>query len=168
MPAVLDTTPAFILATEVWVPGPSGDVLLRTDGLYGPLKPFEAVAEEHGFARGEGLPGRAWKEGHPILLANLADLAFLRAGAAGEAGLAAAAAVPVFSGATLKGVLVLFCGKGDAHVGAIEIWRGEGERMVLDAGFYGAADAFADVSKATTSAAGRACPAASGAPGRRS
>lgn len=55
MPAVIDT-PAFILATEVWVPGPSGDVLLRSDGVYGPLKPFEAAAEEHGFARGEACP----------------------------------------------------------------------------------------------------------------
>ena len=49
--------PTFILATEVWIPGPSGDVLLRSDGLYGPLKSFGANAEEHGFAPGEGLPG---------------------------------------------------------------------------------------------------------------
>lgn len=157
MPAVLDM-PAFILATEVWVPGPSGDVLLRTDGVYGPLEPFEASAEEHGFARGEGLPGRAWKEGRPILLTDLADPAFLRAAPAGEAGLAAAAAIPVFSGAGLKGVLVLFCGKDDAHVGAIEIWKGEGERMVLDAGFYGAAEAFAEVSRATSFGRGQGLP----------
>ena len=32
------TRPAFILATEVWVPDPAGDVLIRADGLYGPLE----------------------------------------------------------------------------------------------------------------------------------
>lgn len=150
--------PAFLVATEVWVPGPSGDVLLRTDGIYGSLQPFAAAAEEHGFARGEGLPGRAWKEGRPILLTDLADPAFARAVPAGLAGLAAAVAVPVFSGATLKGVLVLFCGRNDAHVGAIEVWKGEGARMTLDAGFYGAATAFAAVSRDTSFAPGQGLP----------
>ncbi len=157
MPAVIDT-PAFILASEVWIPGPSGDVLLRSDGVYGPLKPFEAAAEEHGFARGEGLPGRAWKEGRPILLTDLSDPAFRRAGPAADAGLAAAAAIPVFSGPTLKGVLVLFCGRDDAHVGALEIWRGEGGRMVHDAGFYGAATTFRAVSEATSFEPGQGLP----------
>jgi len=156
MPAVLDT-PAFILATEVWIPGPSGDVLLRSDGIYGPLKPFGASAEAHGFAPGEGLPGRAWQEARPILLTDLADPAFLRATPAAQAGLAAIA-VPVFSGPILRGVLVLFCGRDDANVGAIEIWRGAGESMILDAGFYGAADAFAQVSKATCFQRGQGLP----------
>jgi hypothetical protein len=153
-----DAAPAFIRATEVWIPGPSGDVLLRSDGLYGPLKPFGAAADEHGFALGEGLPGRAWKEGRPILVTNLDDPAFVRAGPAGEAGLAAAAAIPVFSGPVLKGVLVLFCGRDAAHVGALEIWKGAGDRMSLDAGFYGAADAFREVSEATSFQRGQGLP----------
>ena len=157
MATVLDTS-AFILATEVWIPGPAGDVLLRSDGLYGPMKSFEAAAAEHGFARGEGLPGRAWKEARPILLTDLTDPAFLRASAAGEAGLAAAAAIPVFSGSALKGVLVLFCGQDPAHVGALEVWRGEDGKMVLDAGFYGAADAFRAVSEQTTFQPGQGLP----------
>jgi len=154
---VLDA-PTFIRATEVWVPGPSGDVLLRTDGLYGPLKPFEAAAEDHGFARGQGLPGRAWKEARPIVLTDLSDPAFLRGASAAEAGLAGAAAVPVFAGARLKGVLVLFCGQDDAHVGALEVWRGEGTTMALDAGFYGAAAAFGEVSERTTFQRGQGLP----------
>ena len=165
--ATLVETPAFILATEVWVPGPSGDVLLRSDGIYGPLKPFEATAEDHGFARGEGLPGRAWKEGRPIVLTDLSGPGFLRTAPAGEAGLAAAVAIPVFSGAALKGVLVLFCGRDDAHVGAIEVWRGTGDRMTLDAGFYGAAPAFREVSEQTAFAPGQGLPGgvwAAGAP----
>lgn len=166
MPAVLDA-PTFILATEVWVPGPAGDVLLRADGLYGPLKPFAAAAEEHGFAAGEGLPGRAWKEGRPILLTDLSDPAFLRVAPATAAGLAAAAAIPVFAGAALKGVLVLFCGRDDAHVGAVEIWKARDAVMALDAGFYGAAAAFRSVSEATTFGPGQGLPGgvwAAGAP----
>lgn len=151
-------TPAFILATEVWVPGPSGDVLLRSDGIYGPLKPFEATAADHGFARGEGLPGRAWREQRPILLTDLTGPDFLRATPAVAAGLAAAVAIPVFSGVTLKGVLVLFCGRDETHVGALEIWRGEDERMTLDAGFYGAAPAFRAVSEGTAFAPGQGLP----------
>lgn len=151
-------TPTFILAAEVWVPGPSGDVLLRTDGVYGPLKPFEAEAADHGFARGEGLPGRAWKEGRPIVLTDLGDPAFVRSAPAAEAGLAAAAAIPVFSGSAVKGVLVLFCGSDATQVGALEIWRGEAGIMSLDAGFYGAADAFRAVSEKTTFQPGQGLP----------
>lgn len=162
--AMMLDAPAFILATEVWVPGPSGDVLLRADGLYGPLKPFEAATEDYGFAKGEGLPGRAWQEGRPILVTNLTDASFVRAA---PAGLAAAIAIPVFSGPVLKGVLVLFCGRDDTHVGAIEIWRDAGERMTLDAGFYGAAAAFRAVSEETSFAPGQGLPGgvwAAGAP----
>lgn len=161
MAATLDSAvqPAsFILATEVWVPGPSGDVLLRADGVYGPLKPFDIASEDHGFASGEGLPGRAWKEARPIILTDLSDAAFLRAAPAGEVGLSAAAAIPVFSDGALKGVLVLFCGRDDEHVGAIEIWRGEESAMTLDAGFYGSATAFRDVSEETTFQRGQGLP----------
>lgn len=155
MTALLDT-PAFIRVAEVWIPGPSGETLIRADGFYGPLKPFEAAAEEHGFAPGEGLPGRAWKEGRPILLTDLADPAFPRSRLAEEAGLAAAAAIPVFSGASLRGVLMLFLGPD--QTGAVEIWRGEGATMTLDAGFYGAAAAFRAVSEATTFERGQGLP----------
>ena len=157
MPPVLDTS-TFILATEVWVPGPSGDILLRSDGIYGALKPFEAASADHGFARGQGLPGCAWEESRPILLTDLSHPSFVRAASAAQAGLAAAVAIPVFSGKAIKGVLVLFCGGADAHVGAIEIWRGESERMVLDAGFYGAAQEFRGVSEGISFQRGQGLP----------
>jgi len=156
--AAPETVPTFILAAEVWIPGPSGDVLLRADGVYGPLERFDAISGDHGFARGEGLPGRAWKEGRPILLTDLADPVFLRAAPAFEAGLAAAAAVPVFSGSVFMGVLVLFCGRDDTHIGAVEIWRGEDTTMTLDSGFYGAAAAFREVSEQTSFQRGQGLP----------
>jgi hypothetical protein len=155
------TPPVFILATEVWVPDPAGEVLLRAEGVYGTLRDFGQASAQHGFVRGEGLPGRAWKEGRPLLLDSLSDPAFFRAEAADRAGLAAAIAIPVFSGATLKGVLVLFCGRDEDHVGAIEIWHGEetpGARMTLDAGFYGAATEFRDVSLSTDFQRGQGLP----------
>lgn len=129
---------AFIRATEVWIPDPMGETLIRADGLYGPLDSFDDVSAGHGFARGEGLPGRAWTEARPIVLTDLQTSAFLRARAAGQAGLQAAVAVPVFCRSALKGVLVLFCGADDTRVGATEIWRGDeasGGPMRLDGGY---------------------------------
>lgn len=141
----------FIQATEVWIPDPSGEKLIRGDGVYGPLKAFDSASADHGFARGEGLPGRAWAEARPIILCDVReDPRFRRAGAAKAAGLTAAAAVPVFSRDTLKGVLVMLCAEDAGRVGAIEIWRGDdapGGRMRLDQGFHGGAKAFRDMSE---------------------
>ena len=38
------------------------------DGLYGPLGEFRAVSEQMRFGFDEGLPGKAWATGHPIIL----------------------------------------------------------------------------------------------------
>lgn len=155
------TRPGFIQATEVWIPGPAGETLIRTDGVYGPYADFDSVSADHGFGPGEGLPGRAWKEGRPVVLTDLQDPIFLRAESAKQAGLAAAIAVPVYSGRTLKGVLVLLCGKDDTSAGAIEIWSSDdkpGSRLTLDGGFYGAADAFREVSERTEFEPGKGLP----------
>lgn len=159
----------FIQATEVWAPDESGDRLIRVDGLYGQLKGFDKASAAQGFARGEGLPGRAWAEARPILT-DMQGPDFLRADAADRAGLSAAAAIPVFSRGALKGVLVLLCGEDEARSGAIEIWRGDDaspEPMRLDAGYYGAADPFREVSERAEFQRGQGLPGgvwASGAP----
>lgn len=155
------THPGFIQATEVWIPDPSGEVLIRSDGIYGPLKAFDRASADHGFAKGEGLPGLAWKEQRPVILTDIADPRFLRSGAAREAGLGAAAAIPVFSRDRLKGVLVMICGRDDDHVGAVEVWSSDNSpesKMTLDAGFYGAATAFREVSEGTTFERGKGLP----------
>jgi hypothetical protein len=164
------TGQGFIQATEVWAPDASGRRLIRVDGLYGSLKDFEKTSAARSFARGEGLPGLAWEEARPILLQDIQGSAFLRTEAADRAGLAAAAAVPVFSRGTLKGVLVLLCGDDESRAGAIEIWRGDDaspEPMRLDGGYYGAARQFRAVSERTEFQRGQGLPGgvwASGAP----
>ncbi len=134
----------FIRVTEVWVPAEGEETLVLKDGLYGKLTEFERVARETRFGHGEGLPGKAWASGKPIVLKDLVGSYFKRGAAAEAAGLTCAVAIPVFRGDTLTAVLVLFCGEDRDHVGAIEVWLTP-ERSVemgfLD-GYYGTAEVF--------------------------
>lgn len=149
---------SFIQATEVWVPDADGVRLVPGGGFYGAHRGFAGLSAGQGFGKGEGLPGRAWAEGRPVLVADMAGAGFPRSEAAERAGLTVAAAVPVFCGSALRGVLVLLCGEDEERAGAVEIWRGEGDAMTLDAGFYGAAEAFAAVSRETRFQRGQGLP----------
>ena len=80
-----------IQAAEVWVPDADGHLLEFGSGLYGGLVEFGAISRQMCFGRGEGLPGRAWDEGRPVLLKDLQGGYFQRAAAARRAGLACAA-----------------------------------------------------------------------------
>ncbi len=104
---------SFIKACEVWVPDTTGGVLELAGGLFGSATAFAAVSRTLCFGRGEGLPGRCWDEGRPIVLKQLADSYFRRAAAARDAGIHCAVAVPVFLREELRAVLVLFCGRAD-------------------------------------------------------
>jgi hypothetical protein len=73
------------------------------------------------------------------------DSHFKRGAAAKAAGLTCGVAMPIFAGDFLMAVMVLFCGGGDAHVGAIELWHGdldESYDLRLADGYFGAADTF--------------------------
>lgn len=133
----------FIRVTEVWVPGEDRALTLR-DGLYGTLADFEAVSRATRFAYDEGLPGKAWASGQPIVLKDLVGSYFKRGAAAEAAGLTCAVAVPVFRGDTLTAVLVLFCGEDREHIGAIEVWHTPESsfEMGLADGYYGTAEVF--------------------------
>ncbi|MEM6905098.1 MAG: GAF domain-containing protein [Pseudomonadota bacterium] len=170
MLAALDSTApprTFIEVTEVWAPGPDGR-LTRTSGIYGLLGGFEAASGETSFARGEGLPGKAWEEGRPVVLKGFRGSYFKRTEAAEAAGLTTAVAVPVFAGETLKGVIVFLCADDAVRTGAIEIWRSDqGSAMKLEDGYFGAATHFEWVSKHTQFPRGQGLPGgvwASGAP----
>jgi len=147
MQSLLDTPcdQTFIRVAEVWTP--DGDLLRLTDGEYGKLSVFADISRNASFAKGEGLPGRAWTEERPIILNDLNDQSFVRSEAATEAGLTSAVAIPVFAAEELRAVLVLFCGADAEHAGAIEIWEDRDGRLVLDDGYYGHAQGFADVSR---------------------
>jgi GAF domain len=141
----------FIRVIEVWVPDPGGTLLEFGGGLYGSARAFGAISRRMCFGRGEGLPGRVWDSGRPIILKQLADNYFLRARAAAAEGLTCAIALPIFAGDRLNAVLVIFCGDDEAHVGAIELWRNDAANspdLKLDEGYYGGtADIFEFLSR---------------------
>lgn len=154
--------PAFIQATEVWIPDEAGNTLVRSAGMYGALGAFGTASEGESFAKGEGLPGLAWAEARPIILRDIQnDGIFRRAEAARTAGLSAAAAIPVFAGEALKGVLVMLCAEDEGRIGAIEVWSSDespGTPMRLVDGFYGAAKHFQWVSERTEFPRGQGLP----------
>ena len=144
----------FIRVVEVWLPVADGSLLEFGGGLYDHARGFGAISRHMVFGRGEGLPGRAWESGRPIMLKRLADSYFLRARAAAAEGLTCAIALPQFDRDKLKSVLLIFCGDDATHAGAIELWHNEPARspdMTLAEGYYGgAAEIFAFMSRHTS------------------
>ncbi len=156
--ATATATPAraFIGVSEVWVP--EGDRLVHAAGDYGALTAFEAASVRTSFGKGEGLPGKAWSEGRPVVLKGFDGSYFQRIEAAKEAGLTSAVALPVFDGDTLKAVLVVLCGDDETTTGAIEVWAERDGLLMLDDGYYGAAKHFEWVSKHTHFPKGQGLP----------
>jgi hypothetical protein len=135
----------FVRAVEVWVPSADRTHLDLRDGLYGPLRDLRAASETTRVGSGEDLAGRAWSTHHPIVVKKFDCLGGGRADAATAAGLTCGIALPVFVGELLTGVMVLFCGDAEPHVGAIEVWYNDPEKfneMRLFGGYYGTADMF--------------------------
>lgn len=153
-------TPAertFIECTEVWVPDEAGRLVLSS-AIYGGLEGFAAASAPESFARGEGLPGKAWAEARPVVLKGFRGSYFRRTEAAEAAGLTAAVAVPVFAGEKLQAVLVLLCADDEARTGAIEAWKAGPDVLRLEDGYYGAARHFEWVSKHTQFPRGQGLP----------
>jgi GAF domain-containing protein len=147
----------FVQAAEVWVP--KGDVLILASSDYNGLAGFEEASRQTSFAKGEGLPGKAWAEARPVVLKAFDGSYFKRADAAREAGLTAAVAVPVFDEDVLMAVLVVLCSDDDTRVGAIEVWTDDsGGMLKLDDGYYGAAEEFEFVSQHTHFPRGQGLP----------
>jgi len=146
----------FIEVAEVWVP--KDGRLILDGGDYGELKDFAAVSGEESFAKGEGLPGKAWAEARPIVLKGFDGTYFKRAEAAKAASLTSAVAVPVFAGEELKAVLVVLCANDDVRTGAIEVWAARDDVLKLDDGYYGAAKHFEWVSQHTQFPRGQGLP----------
>jgi hypothetical protein len=136
----------FIRVVELWVPDRTRTRLEFGGGLAGSaFSEFMALSENTLFAYDEGLAGKAWACGHPIILTDFSEPGFKRADDAKEAGLTCGVALPVFAGEFLMAVMVLLCGGEDQHVGAIELWHNDPEishEMSLVDGYYGTADMF--------------------------
>ena len=153
---------SFIKATEVWLPNDDGTLLDFAGGLYGPQSRMARISADMCFGRGEGLPGRAWDDGNPVVLHELSGSYFRRAEAALADGLTCGIALPIFAGDTLQAVVVFFCGDDEAHAGAIEVWHNDPNRskdMTLADGHYGrTADTFEFISRRTSFRVGNGLP----------
>ena len=155
------TSQTLIRAVEVWIPG--GDQLLELrSGSYGPARAFAARSRSLCFGRGEGLPGQAWEEGHPLLLPEFDHRNFRRTDAAHAAGLTCAVAVPFFGHGALQAVLVMFCGRMTEHASAMELWRDDiaptADIRLVDGAYGTAAPEFETISRKTSFARGAGLP----------
>ena len=151
----------FIRATEVWVPGPDGSMLELAAGAYGEAVRFAALSQGVRFAYGEGLPGKCWQEGRPIILRKFENSYFQRTDAAHSDGLTCGIALPIFAGDFLTAVLVIFCGDDAEHAGAIELWHNAppSVEMLLADGYYGSTgDTFETVARQVSLRRGSGLP----------
>ncbi len=137
----------------MWVPTSDQTKLELGAGLYGQATGFAAISRPMSFARGEGLPGQAWREGRPVLLTQFEGSHFQRIEVAHQAGLSGGLAVPVFLDDALKAVLVFYVGDDLGDAGAVELWHNVPRvtsDMTLVEGYYGRhAQAFEEVSRDT-------------------
>ena len=152
---------SFIRATEIWAPTPDRTELRWQGGLYGGLDSFREISEGTRFGYGEGLPGRAWADRHPIILKKFEGSYFRRTDAALAAGLTCGVALPIFAGDFILAVVVFFCGGEHEHVGAIEAWLNDpavSPQMALADGYYGTAEFFERTSRMSKFGPGNGLP----------
>lgn len=151
----------FIKVTEIWIPDKGRTQLEFGSGLYGALTDFKNASEQQHFAYDEGLPGKAWAAGHPIVLTRFEHSYFKRTTAAQKAGLTCGIALPIFSGDFLLAVVVFLCGDDEEHAGAIEVWCNDPANrqslQVLD-GYYGTLEHFENISKQVNMPKGQGIP----------
>jgi hypothetical protein len=137
---------SFIRVVELWIPDEKCAALEYGGGLYGQeLHEFREISEHGLFAYNEGLPGKAWAAGHPIIMTEFAGTAssFKRSEEAKLFGLACGVGIPVFAGPTLRAVMILLCGGvAKDYAGAIELWHNaanSSHELALVDGYYGSA-----------------------------
>jgi hypothetical protein len=151
----------FIKVTEIWIPSKDRTHLEFGSGLYGPLTEFKTASEHQRFAYDEGLPGKAWAVGHPIVLKEFKDSYFKRTLPATKAGLTCGIALPIFSGEFLLAVVVFLCGDDEEHAGAIEVWCNDTANpdslRIMD-GYYGTLTHFENSSRTVTMLKGQGLP----------
>ncbi len=151
----------FIRVVELWLPDMNRTKLVLAGGIYGGFTEFREITENMTFNLDQGLPGKAWALRHPVILTKFENSYFQRTEAARAAGLTCGVALPVFAGEFLMGVLVLFCGDDEDHVGAIELWHNDPKasyEMKLVDGYFGTADMFEFNARHTKFAPGYGLP----------
>ncbi len=151
----------FVKVVEVWVPDRTRTRLELGAGLYGRYQSFRQVSELKQFHYNDGLPGRAWAGGKPLVLTRFDQSYFRRADVARQVGLSAGIALPIFAGSFLLAVVVFLCGDDDAHAGAIEVWGQNplvADEMTLVDGYFGTLREFEMASRHLRLERGRGLP----------
>jgi diguanylate cyclase (GGDEF)-like protein len=96
---------------ELWTPDEAGERLVVTGGWRrdrGPRTAFELAASEVAFEMGDGLPGLAWAQCHPVWSADLAgDERLPRHALAARDGFRSAMALPIAKGREPLAVVLL-------------------------------------------------------------
>lgn len=158
----------FIKVIEIWIPDKDRTQLEFGSGLYGALTDFKNASEQQHFAYNEGLPGKAWAAGHPIVLTKFEHSYFKRTAAAQKSGLTCGIALPVFSGDFLLAVVVFLCGDDEEHAGAIEVWcnnAADKDTLHVMDGYYGTLKDFENSSQLVNIPKGRGLPSMAWATG---
>ena len=150
----------FIKAIEIWIPGDQPSELQLVQS-YSESAEFKDVSQSMRFAYGDGLPGRTWAEGEPVVLSDISEPYFKRVELAEAANIRCAVSIPIFGGEFLQAVVVLFCGNESGQVGAMELWQnpdGSNTELRLVDGFYGDLERFEWVSRKLTIMRDRGLP----------
>lgn len=119
---------AHVGAVEVWQAGTlPGDSMTLADGYYGSAQHFEWISRRTHFPLGQGLPGRVWQDGRPVLIRDLGTShRFIRSESAGAAGMTMGLGIPVSGNAPGCEVLALLSARGTPIARRFEIWSHAG------------------------------------------
>jgi hypothetical protein len=147
---------AFVQAVEVWTP--DGNLLQRHSGAYGQLVAFAEASADLTLAKGQGLPGAAYRSMRPEVWHDL-GAGFVREHSARLSGLSAAVALPWFRGNALIAVVVFLCGDRAETGGCIEVWEPDEQKLLVHMdGYYGRLSTFEDVSRVMRFPLGQGLP----------
>lgn len=94
-------------AFEVWSPDGEGKLRLQQSAYAADLEGFAATSRNCTFVSGEGLPGRAFESGLPVVFGSIRVGPFVRHAAAEKAGLNVGVAIPIHDGKDIRAVVVL-------------------------------------------------------------
>ena len=116
--------PDLVGAVEIWQQSEENTSELKLlDGYYGELERFEWVSRRLAILKGRGLPGTAWAQERPLIMADLGQTnSFLRARNAAECGISVGLAIPVYQPDGRVQVVTILSAKGTPIAHQFELW----------------------------------------------
>jgi hypothetical protein len=123
-------------AIEVWCNSPEKNEALQVmDGYYGALEYFENISRSTSMPKGQGIPGRVWEKGMPILLEDISKIEeFTRANDAQQVGITTGLGIPAGKSEGQTYVITFLSAKATPIAKRIQIWIPEGKQLVCQQG----------------------------------